>query len=277
VLPGRLDEPLEPGDTPPLFRTERAVLAAFDDAAVERWRTELNGGPTDLAIADGDLWVSHDDGTVKRLDSSDGRMLGQVTIKHNGRLPSLVGAFGSVWAAPRDSSGRPSRLVRIDPDLSTTDIELDCDDCPTEDPIAGAGAIWFPLGDRGVAKIDSDTNQVTVIPVDDIGHEALRVAVDGDVAYVASENQVTSIVDGEVRATVAPGEIWYLGPIDGVFGVMDPAGQVRILRSADPMVMGIRDVSTAEQTGPVGEIDGEAWIETGRNYDLRRLELLPAR
>ena len=88
VLTGRDGEPPDTGDT------SSAVLAAFDDAGVERWRTELDGKPSDLAIADGDPWVSHGDGTVTRIDSSDGRILDHVTIEHTvaGYHP-MVAAF----------------------------------------------------------------------------------------------------------------------------------------------------------------------------------------
>lgn len=142
----------------------------------------------------------------------------------------------------------------------------------------GAGAIWFPLGAGGVAMIDPDTNEMTVIPVDDLGHEA-RIAVDGDVVYVApgSGYRVPSIVDGEARTTVDTGTISYLGSIDGVFSVLDVAGQFRVLGANDPMVLEFRDVSTEGLGWPVREIDGEAWQGTGRpNHDLRRVAFLPA-
>jgi hypothetical protein len=274
VLAGGDDEPPDTGEA------SSTVLAAFDDAGVERWRTELEGAPSDVAIADGDPWVSHGEGIVTRLDSSDGRILDHVTLEHTGSSVPMMGAFGSVWATPGDSQGRSSRLVRIDPDLSTSTIELGGDGYPGDGPVAGAGAIWFPLGARGVAMIDPDTNEVTVIPVDDLGSEA-RIAVDGDVVYVApgSGYQVTSIVDGEVHATVPTGEVTYLGPIEGVFGVLDRAGQFRVLGADDPMVLEFRDVSTEGQRGPASEIDGEAWAATGDDDNfhgnLHRLELLP--
>ena len=78
-----------------------------------------------------------------------------------------------------------------------------------------------------MAVIDAVTNQVTIIPRDEIGHDVLRVAVDGEVAYVASRNQVTSIVDGQLSATVPVGEIMYLGPIDGVIGAQLAGRAVR--------------------------------------------------
>ena len=254
-------------------QTETAVLAAFDDAG-ELWRIELAGRPTDVVVVDGDLWVSREDGTLARIDPSDGRVLGQATIEP---FMAVVGGFGSVWAIPGlfdpELSG-PGRVVRIDPNLSTTSVELPrfSGECCPGGPRAGAGAVWVPLGDNGVAVIDPDTNEVTVIPGDDIGHEVTHIAVDGEVAYVASRHRVASIVDGDVRAGVSPGEIWYLGPMDGAFGVLGPQERFQVLRADNPMVVDVRKISRGGQSGPVAEVDGEAWMEIGQNFDLRRVE-----
>lgn len=269
VLAGR-------ADAEPVDQTETVVLASFGDDGVERWRTELEGGaPSGVVVADGDPWVSRDDGTVTRIDASDGRVLGHITLEGIG---GLVGAFGSVWATAGATPPGPGRLVRIDPDLSTTTIELsDCGagstTCPNA-PVAGAGGIWVPLQDAGVAVVDPDTNQVTLIPVDDIGHEVQQVAVDGEVAYVASGNRVTSIVDGRPRATISPEELWYLGPMDGCFGLLGPSGRFQVLRGDGPMVVEDRQISADRLTGPVFEVDGEVWMETGRSHSLRRVGLL---
>jgi PQQ-like domain len=274
VLPGQIEEPPPGVDKYLVQGTGTAVLAAFDDSGRELWRTELDGGPTDVVVADGDPWVARGDGTVSRIDASDGRILDSVTLP--GMPDSMVGAFGSVWVHTLERASE--HMVRVDPDLSMTSVEIPslpagCDACP-DGPAAGSGAIWVPRGDLGVAVIDADTNQVTVIPRDDIGHEVLSVAFDGDVAYVASRSQVTSIVDGEVVASVSPGGISYLGPLDGAFGVQLSNGIFQVLRADDPMVVRDRQSSTEGQSGPVSEIDGEAWMETGRNYDLRRVEFL---
>src|SRR4051794_10213789 len=159
--------------------SEIAVLAAFDGDGVERWRIEMDRTPTDVVIVDGDPWVLQAaDGTVSRIDASDGRILGDVTLEPDDRGSWLVGAFGSVWATAREPSGG-QRLVRIDPDLSLTSIGLSgnsfdlgggCDSCRGAPIVGGGGAIWVPLADDGVAMIDPDTNQVTVIPVDVISH-----------------------------------------------------------------------------------------------------------
>jgi len=277
VLPGQIAEPPPSGEFL-VNSTETAVLAAFDDSSQELWRTELDGRPTDVAVADGDPWVVFEDGTVSRIDASDGRIVGSVTLASIGAPPEpMVGAFGSLWVHTDD--GASEHIVRVDPDLSTTRIEIpslpaECDNCP-RNLTAGNGGIWIPRGDLGVAVINSDTNQLTIIPRDVIGHAVLQVAVDGDVAYVASGNQVTSIVDGEIVATHTPGDIWYLGPLDGEFGVLLFEGRFQVLQANDPMVVADRQISIEGQSGPVKEIAGEAWMEVDRNYDLRRVELLP--
>jgi len=259
----------------PLGKTDISVLSAFDEDGVERWRSELDGAPSGLVVLDGDLWVSGGAGTVSRVDASDGRVLGEIRL---GAIGGLVAAFGSVWVTTGATPPGPGRLVRIDPDLSTTSIELSsCSEgsttCPNA-PVAGAGLIWVPLQDDGLAMIDPRTSGVTIIPVDDIGHEVQQVAVHDEVAYAASGYRVTSIVDGRPRATIAPGEIWYLGPMSGVFGLLVPSGRFQVLGADDPMVIEDRRISLNRLTGPVFESDGEVWMQTGRTSDLRRIELM---
>ena len=120
--------------------------------------------------------------------------------------------------------------------------------------------------------IDPDTLAVTVIPVDAIGHRVEGVAFDGDVAYVASRNQVTSIVDGEVRATVLDRR----DPVPGACGrrLRRRATGAGVHCSQGDRSDGGR-VRQISDGASYREIDGEAWAETGRNYDLRRAELLP--
>ena len=122
---------------------------------------------------------------------------------------------------------------------------------------------------------------MTVIPADDIGHEVKQIAFDGDAAYVANDFRVTSIVDGNVDATIlASGHDavrGYLGSVDGVFGFGELRGGAlfRVLRPNDPMVIAERKSSVEGEMQSVYEIDGNAWMETGRNFNLRRVELVP--
>jgi hypothetical protein len=274
VLAGRVRN-----DPDPLFAPEEAVLAAFDDAGRELWRTELDGGPGDVVVTDGDLWVARRVGTLSRIDAADGRVLGDVKVEG---MTGFAGAFGSLWVGSIAPSG-PGELLRIDSDLSITTIEIPLfDGAGLQLPRAGAGAVWFPLQGRGVAMIDPATNRVTLIPADVIGHAAMFVAFDGDVVYVTDGSRVTSIVDGEVLATVAPGPISYLGPIDGVFGVQldvdfQASPEFVVLRANDPMVVATRQIAPIPEQAGAGltELDGDAWLSTGRNGSLRRAELLP--
>jgi hypothetical protein len=186
----------------------------------------------------------------------------------------MVGAFGSLWFLDRRG-----QLIRVNPDLSSTtvdgpfpDLTNGCDYCP-DGPAVGSETIWVPLRHPGVAVIDAVTNQVTTISRDEIAHDVLKVAFDGEVTFVASRNQVTSIVDVHVRATVTVGEITYLGPIDGVIGAQLLDGGFAVLTADDPMVVERRQTSLPAWH----EIDGEAWasVWNGRKADFRRVELLP--
>jgi hypothetical protein len=290
---------------------QTAVLVAFDDAGVERWRVQLDGRPTDVAVVDGDPWVLHlDDNSVSRISADDGRILGQVTLDAPVRDNMLFGAYGTVWVSViRESRVDLADLVRIAPDLSTTTIELPSapriaggsDAARGERIASGAGAVWVPLADAGVAMVDPDTNEVTVISGDAIGHGVGDVAVDGDVVYVASDTQVTSIVDRRVVATVSFPSIVYLGPLDGAFGVLVATapestsrslledGPFQTLGPNDPMVIERGELSAGRRGGDCieplcsgtygwDELDGEAWIESlaGPHWALERLRLLPA-
>ena len=272
--------------TPP----EEAVLAAFDDDGRELWRTELDGGPRGVVVRNGDLWVARQGAasTLTRIDASDGRILGDIRIPF---MHDMIAAFDSLWVLTLGGEANPNQVIRVDPDLSTTTVDLQAyARSRPDDPLiplqvaAGAGAIWVPMRAGGVAMIDRDSLELTVVPVDDIGHEVQYVAVDGDAAYVASLSQVTSIVDRQVLATVSHlgGEIRYLGPMDGAFGVQLDDQRFLVLRANDPMFVEHRQIAT-DPTSPApsgvgiaSEIGGEAWGETGRNYNLRRFEFLPA-
>ena len=280
VLPGLLDElPASEGEYQ-LIHPERAVLAAFDDAGRELWRTELDGFPSDVVVVDGDPWVSREDGTVSRIDATNGRTLGSVALSSAGdkRAYDMIGAFGSVWVHKSNLDGRVEELIRVDPDMTMRPFDLPPRNLNLDGIAghltAGVGAIWVPLGYDGVAIIEPVTGDVTVISGDDLGHEVLQVAFDGQTTYVASRNRVTSIVDGAIVANASPGQIEYLGPMDGAFGALVGDGSLVVLTAKDPMVLEHRAVSQEGRTGPVGEIDGEAWMETGRNYDLRRSSFL---
>jgi hypothetical protein len=196
-----------------------------------------------------------------------------------------------LWVLTIDGNANPNQLIRVDPDLSTIPVELHpYARSRPDDPLiplhiaAGAGAVWVPMRAGGVAMIDPDTLELTVIQVEAFGHEVQHVAVDGDAAFVASLSQVTSIVDGHVLATASHlgGEIGYLGPMDGAFGVQLDNRQFLVLRANDPMFVEQRQIAidptspAASGVGIASEIGGEAWGETGRNYNLRRFEFLPA-
>ncbi len=268
-----------------LSAPEEAVLAAFDDRGSELWRIELDGTPIRVVVVDDDLWVRSyaEQGNLTRIDSSTGRVLGRLTIDH---MVDIAGGFGSLWVqtdARIFGEGSQRQIVRVDSDLSTTSIEIppsrgvdECDPC-ADGPVAGTDAMWIPLEDLGVGRIDAATIEFTVISGEDIGHDVLTVAVDGEVTYVASASQVTSIVDGRVVATASVGRILYLGRVEGIVGAHLPDGQFAVLGPDDPMVVERRQLSVDGPASEIGigtEIDGEAWTETGRNYHLRRIQLV---
>ena len=105
-----------------------------------------------VAVA-GDVWVKQADDRLSRIDGSEGRVVGQVEVAN---ADSMIGAFDPLWVLTMivDTDGseneHPVQLIRVDPDLSTTTIELAPDQAMDgETPLraaAGAGAIWVPIG-----------------------------------------------------------------------------------------------------------------------------------
>jgi len=120
------------------------------------------------------------------------------------------------------------------------------------------------MGVNGVVAVDPETLETTWISADTVGHDVRVVAVDGDAVFVESDDRITALVDGEVRATmVAGGHLtWgYLGHVDGRFGFWAPSPPegFTVLRPSDPMVVEVLGTDKA----PVGEIDGDGWAQTG--------------
>jgi YVTN family beta-propeller protein len=65
-------------------------------------------GPGDVLAADGHLWLSLDDGSVRRLDPTDGRVLASVSVASKG-VALLASGRGRLWA------GYGHTVVAIDP------------------------------------------------------------------------------------------------------------------------------------------------------------------
>lgn len=254
---------------------ETAILAAFDDVGAELWRTELDGHPQLLEAVAGDVWVMRIDMSLVRIDSSTGDVLDETTI---GEAFAMTSASGSVWIATFAQAEHTLQLVRVGPDLSVATADLPSfgtGALPVSGPTEGAGAVWVPLAAGGLARIDPETMETTVISAEELGHEALHLAFDGPVAYVASSSQVTSIVDGKVRATASVAEISFIGRIDDSFGVLGPNGRFVVLVGDDPMMGEERQVSTGAPSGPLGDINGEPWFTRYEDNDLQRLQLTP--
>jgi hypothetical protein len=132
-----------------------------------------------------------------------------------------------------------------------------------------------------VAVVDGTTLAATVIPADDIGHDVLQIAFADATAYVANDFRISSIVDGDVVATtISSGDDAYalvLGSIDGFFGFgeLRSGALFRVLRANDPMVVDKRQVPIDDEYGTGTSIDGELWMWTDKDRNLRPLHLLP--
>ena len=208
--------------------------------------------------------------TLTQIDASDGHVVGGVYVPD---VAGMIGAYDAVWlvtvggvGTEASESEHPVGLVRVNADLTTTTIEIAADRPVVGISLiaAGAGSIWMPWGPMVWRPINPETLETTWISPETIGHEARVVAVDGDAVFVASDDQITALVDARsvpprLRAAISPGDTW------GMWTAGSDSGPPRHRRASRCCARPNRWWSrSAEIDGvPIGEIDGDGWAQTG--------------
>jgi DNA-binding beta-propeller fold protein YncE len=128
-----------------------------------------------MAYGFGSLWVMALE--LKRLSVPTMRDVG--TVRLPGSSTDLVVGFGSVWVA--DDEGRA--VLRIDPRQETVVRTYELEGSPLGVAV-GRDAVWAASEDGTVARIDPDTDEVTVAQVGgaphdvDVGARDVWVSVD---------------------------------------------------------------------------------------------------
>jgi YVTN family beta-propeller protein len=118
----------------------------------------LPGGPGDVALAfDGALWVSLNDGTVRKLDPSDGREVASVSVASRG-LSMLAIGEDRVWAANR---GTLVAMNSLHPQMNTRfTLRWDGNRTPeVTDLVVVGGQIWAADSDGAVVRFPVDPSQ----------------------------------------------------------------------------------------------------------------------
>lgn len=118
----------------------------------------LPGGPGDVALAfNGALWVSRNDGTVRKLDPSDGREVASVPVASRG-LSMLAIGQDTVWAANR---GTLVAMNPLHPETNTRfALRWDGNRTPEVTDLVVVGQqIWAADSDGAVVRFPVDLSQ----------------------------------------------------------------------------------------------------------------------
>jgi YVTN family beta-propeller protein len=118
----------------------------------------LPAGPGDMALAfDGSLWVSLSDGTVRKLDASDGREVASVSVASGGVSMLAIGK-DTVWAANR---GTLVAINALHPQMNTRfDLRWPGNRTPEVTDLVVVGRqIWAAGSDGTVVRFPVDLSQ----------------------------------------------------------------------------------------------------------------------
>jgi YVTN family beta-propeller protein len=118
----------------------------------------LPGGPGDAALAfDGALWVSRNDGTVRKLDPIDGREVASVPVASRG-LSMLAVGQDTVWAANR---GTLVAINSLHPERNTRfALRWDGNRTPEVTDLAVVGRqVWAADSDGAVVRFPVDASR----------------------------------------------------------------------------------------------------------------------
>jgi YVTN family beta-propeller protein len=128
--------------------TENSVVTSYP----------LPGGPGDVALAfDGALWMSRNDGTVRKLDPSDGREVASVSVASRGVSMLAVGQ-DRVWAANR---GTLVAINSLHPEVNTRfALRWDGNRTPEVTDLVVVGRqVWAADSDGAVFRFPVDPSQ----------------------------------------------------------------------------------------------------------------------
>jgi DNA-binding beta-propeller fold protein YncE len=126
----------------------RAVVTRIDVATGATTRTILGGDPQRIAIGQGSVWISNDDGTVTQLGL---RSAIRRRIRVGGQPRGLAVGRGAVWVA----NTLDGTATRIDPRTGrTVGQALPVGSNPSAVAVRGTTAWVSLLGDNAVARID---------------------------------------------------------------------------------------------------------------------------
>jgi len=138
----------------PEIKPSRLVVAA---------QVPLDPGITDVAVADGGVWVTGASG-VTRVDAVTNRIVAHIPVSGTGDSSSIAVGEGSVWVTAPElrPGGSRGNLIRIDPVTNRIVATIHVGG-PIQGVAAGGGSVWVtrPASGPGrVFRIDPTSNRV---------------------------------------------------------------------------------------------------------------------
>ena len=138
--------------------------------------TQLHGAGSDIAAAEGWIWVTRSNRAVVRISPDDGE-LSDSEAGVPGAFNIAVGE-SAVWAL-----GAQGTLTRIDPESG------EAEGSPLRVPqaldvAAGLGSVWVTAGDGAVRRFDPESGEQVGKPIE-VGRQPQSIAVGEGAVWVA--------------------------------------------------------------------------------------------
>jgi DNA-binding beta-propeller fold protein YncE len=216
---------------------------------------QVPAAPCLIEFADGQMWVSSDDATVRRIDQESGEVLAEVEL--TGNAWAMRSAYGSLFVLDRSLPG----LRRLDATTGAETGSVRIDQQPAGIVPAGGG-LWIARQTAGsVVRVDPDTMTTT----DEIALGADVWMLDGDEQSLwvtgahAGAIWRIDLATGQVGQPIdVGGEPRGIRVTDTAVWVADVTGSLHVIDAADGTV--VRTIDTAPRTSwaiPMGE---QMWI-----------------
>src|SRR4029453_6475677 len=111
-------------------------------------------GPKEMAVFDGDLWVTCDQGgVVARIDGQTNTVVANINAGF--RPVNLVGGEGAVWVWNHDQE-----LVRVDPATNAVAARIGgVAETRGVGVTVGGGSLWVAIP-TGIGRVDPATNEI---------------------------------------------------------------------------------------------------------------------